>query len=205
VQWAFTSVEGLTMSLLPGLVTKAVTEMRDTLLPVAGADWNVPAAGLEWSCWKTGVHVADSLVYYAAQIIDQPAEGYVPFEISMLSEADPHGLLRTLFVGGVILDRTTAGAGPGDRGFHNYGTSDAAGFAAMGVVETLVHTYDIARALGLDWSPPAGLCAPALGRLFPGAPAGDPSAVLLWCTGRAALGDRPRRTDDWRWDGTVRA
>jgi len=193
------------MSLRPGLVTEAVTEMRDTLRPVAGADWSVPAADLEWSCWKTGVHLADSLVFYAAQIIDQPAEGYVPFEITMLSEADPHGLLRTIFAGGVILDRTAAGAGPGDRGYHVYGTSDADGFAAMGVVETLVHTYDIARALRLDWNPPAGLCAPALARLFPDAPAGDPSAVLLWCTGRAPLGGRPRRAADWRWDGTVRA
>jgi hypothetical protein len=193
------------MPLPPGLVTEAVTEMRDTLAPLTGADWSGPAAGLEWSCWKTGLHVADSLVYYAAQIIDQPAEGYVPFEISMLSEADPRGLVRTIFVGGVILDRTVAGARPGDRGYHNYGTSDADGFAAMGVVETLVHTYDIARGLGREWNPPAALCAPALARLFPDAPAGDPADVLLWCTGRAALGDRPRRTDDWRWDGTVRA
>lgn len=193
------------MSLPPGLVTKAVTEMRETLWPVAGADWSVPAADLEWSCWKTGLHLADSLVFYAAQIIDQPAEGYVPFEVTMLSEADPHGLLRTIVVGGAILNRTVAGAAPGDRGYHVFGTSDADGFAAMGVVETLVHTYDIARALGLDWNPPAGLCAPALARLFPAAPAGDPSAVLLWCTGRAALGDLPRQDDDWRWDGTVRA
>jgi hypothetical protein len=191
------------MSLPPDIVTEAAAEMRATLWPLAGADWSVPAADLEWSCWKTAVHLADSLVFYASQIIDQPAEGYVPFEITMLTEADPRGLLRTISVGGAILQRTVAGAGPGDRGYHVFGASDADGFAAMGVVETLVHTYDIARGLGLDWDPPAGLCAPALGRLFPAAPAGDPTAVLLWCTGRASLGDRPRQAD-WRWDGTVR-
>jgi hypothetical protein len=191
------------MPLPPDIVTEAVAEMRGTLWPLAGADWSVPAADLEWSCWKTAVHLADLLVFYASQIIDQPAEGYVPFEISMLTEADPRGLLRTICVGGAILQRTVAGAGPGDRGYHIFGTSDADGFAAMGVVETLVHTYDIARGLGLDWNPPARLCAPALDRLFPAAPAGDPSAVLLWCTGRASLGDRPRQAD-WRWDGTVR-
>jgi hypothetical protein len=31
-------------------------------------------------------------------------------------------------------------------------------------------------------------------RLFPDAPDGDPAAALLWCTGRIALPDRPRRT-----------
>jgi hypothetical protein len=43
-----------------------------------------------------------------------------------------------------------------------------------------------------DWSVSAGVLA----RLFPDAPGGDPVAVLLWCTGRIALPDRPRRT---RW------
>jgi hypothetical protein len=73
----------------------------------------------------------------------------------------------------------------------------------MGVVETLVHTYDIALGLGLDWRPPARLCAPVLARLFPDAPPGDPSALLLWCTGRITLDGRPRR-EQWRWDATVR-
>jgi hypothetical protein len=193
------------MPVSPDLVGAAVAETRRALLPLADADWNVPAPDMEWSCWKTGVHIADCLVFYAAQIIDQPAEGYVPFEITMLDEAKPDGLLRAIVVGGAILERTVAAASPADRGYHIFGLSDAEGFAAMGVVETLVHTYDIAAGLGLDWHPPAELCPPVLARLFPDAPPGDPSAVLMWCAGRAALGDRPRRTGDWRWDGTVRA
>jgi hypothetical protein len=193
------------MPVPPDLVGAAVAETRRALWPRVAADWSVLAPDLEWSCWKTGVHIADCLVFYASQIIDQPAEGYVPFEITMLDEAKPEGLLRAIVVGGVILERTVAGASPDDRGFHNYGTSDAEGFAAMGVVETLVHGYDIALGLGLDWRPPADLCEPVLARLFPDAPPGDPSAVLLWCAGRTELGDRPRRTGDWQWDGTVRA
>jgi len=185
------------------LVVAAVAETGRALSPRADADWIVPAPDLEWSCWETGVHIADCLVFYASQIIDQPEEGYVPFEITMTSAAKPEGLLRTIVVGGAILQRTVAAAEPGDRGYHIYGTSDAEGFAAMGVVETLVHTYDIAAGLGLDWRPPAELCAPVLGRLFPDAPPGDPSAVLLWCTGRTGFNDQPRRSD-WRWDGTVR-
>ena len=190
------------MPVPPRLVGEAVAETQRALRSRVDADWSVLAADLDWSCWKTGVHIADDLVFYASQIIDQPKEGYVPFEVTMVSGANPEGLLRTIGVCGAILERTVAAARPGDRGYHVYGTSDAEGFAAMGVVETLVHTYDIARGLGLDWAPAAGLCAPVLARLFPDAPPGDPSAVLLWCTGRTVLDGRPRRAQ-WRWDGTV--
>jgi hypothetical protein len=192
------------MPVPPSLVGEAVAASQRALWPVAAADWSVPAPDLAWSCWKTGVHIADDLVYYASQIIDQPAEGYVPFEITMLSDANPEGLLRTIAVCGAILERTVATARPDDRGYHVGGTSDAEGFAAMGVVETLVHTYDITRGLGLEWTPPARLCSPVLTRLFPDAPPGDPSAVLLWCAGRAGVGGRPRRSGDWSWDSTVR-
>jgi hypothetical protein len=81
--------------------------------------------------------------------------------------------------------------------------ADAEGFAAMGAAEVLVHTHDITSGLGLGWAPPPELSAPVLSRLFPDAPAGDPTQVLLWCCGRAALPDRPR-LEAWRWDPTVR-
>lgn len=187
----------------PDLVADAVAEARRALGPAVDSDWSIPATDLDWSCWTTGFHIADCLVFYASQIIDQATEGYVPFEITMTDGANPEGLLRTIVVCGAILQRTVAAAQPGDRGYHNYGTSDAEGFTAMGVVETLVHTYDVATALGLHWRPPAEMCVPVLTRLFPDAPPGDPSDVLMWCTGRTVLDGRPRRTQ-WRWDGTVR-
>ena len=37
----------------------------------------------------------------------------------------------------------------------------------------------------------------------PQAPAGDPSMVLLLCTGRVAMADRPRLAE-WSWDTSVR-
>ena len=75
----------------------------------------------------------------------------------------------------------------------------------MGVVETLIHTLDLVRGLNPEdqWRPPSELAAPVIARLFPHAPGGDPADVLLYCCGRAALGELPRQTQ-WRWDGTVR-
>ncbi len=82
-----------------------------------------------------------------------------------------------------------------------YGTADADGFAAMGVVEALVHTHDILEGLGIrDFEPDPELCDHVLDRLFPHVPRAGaaPWPTLLWATGRAALPDRPRQTV-WRW------
>jgi hypothetical protein len=85
-----------------------------------------------------------------------------------------------------------------------YGVSDPEGFGAMGVVETLVHTHDVAAGFGLPWQPPAGLCARALHRLFPDAPRdAEPWPALLWSTGRGELPGRTR-PETWRWYGEPR-
>ena len=74
---------------------------------------------------------------------------------------------------------------------------------SLGILEVLVHTHDIARGLDVAWVPPDELCDPVVQRLFPDAPPGSPAAVLLWCTGRAPLGNLPRQTT-WGWDSSVR-
>jgi hypothetical protein len=74
----------------------------------------------------------------------------------------------------------------------------------MGVVETLVHTHDVAAALGIGWTPDAGLSGRVLARLFPDAPAGtDRWTTLLWASGRTELPGHPH-LESWRWDGTPR-
>ena len=113
----------------------------------------------------------------------------------------PAGLLQALEACGALLAAMVRTTPPDVRAHHPYGASDPEGFAAMGVVETLVHLHDIAEGLGLGWDPPADLCARALNRLFPDAPTGtEPWPTLLWVTGRAELNGRPRRTE-WRWYG----
>ncbi len=192
------------MTVLPGLVDATTAEMQRALAGSLHSDWGVLAGDLEWSCWQTGVHLADDLFSYASQVLAQPADSYLPVEVTVPDGSTPQDLLRSIAMCGELLRLAAASAHPTVRAWHPYGTSDAEGFTAMGVVEALVHTHDITGGMGVDWKPPHELCASVLPRLFPNAPDGNPSEVLLWCTGRASLGDRSRLTR-WRWDSSVRS
>jgi hypothetical protein len=184
---------------------------RASVAALAGytdVDWQqVPAAELEWSCWRTALHIVDCLYFYTMQVVYGDPGTYLCTELVLDDSASTPRLLAALSAHAELLHSIARSADPGVRAFHNYGVSDAAGFAAMGVVETLIHTFDVVRGLNPaeSWRPPAAVAAPAIARLFPDAPSGDPSDVLLYCCGRAALGELPRKAGDWQWDGTVRA
>jgi Mycothiol maleylpyruvate isomerase N-terminal domain len=191
------------MSVTATQITDATAEMRRVLGATADGNWSARAGDLDWSCWETGAHIADDLFSYASQVIAQPAGGYLPIEARIEAGATPSELLESIVMCGGLLALAVSSASPDARAYHPYGTSDPEGFAAMGVVEVLVHAHDIARGLNLAWVPPNDLCSRVLDRLFPDAPTGSPAEVLLWCTGRAALGSLPRETM-WRWDSSVR-
>ena len=171
-------------------VEQAVAEMVRVLTPYESRDWQVPAGSLEWTCWTTAAHVAHDLLAYAGQVAAQPASAYLPFDVVIRPDATPRDVLQVVDASGRLLGGALAAAGPDTRAWH-WGPTDPAGFAALGVNETLVHTYDITQGLGVGWRPPAPLCAAVLARLFPDAPEGDPVQVLLWSTGRAELEGRP--------------
>ncbi|WP_344212811.1 maleylpyruvate isomerase N-terminal domain-containing protein [Nonomuraea bangladeshensis] len=168
---------------------------------------------MEWTCRETADHLADDLFAYAAQLGPRrpPLDGYVPFAVNARREgapvetirtqpeAGPEGLLQVVEACGALLAAMVRTAPPDVLAHHGFGDADPEGFAAMGLVETLVHTYDLAEGLGLTWEPPAEVCARVLARLFPDAPEDvEPWPALLWATGRAELPGRPRRTE-WRW------
>ncbi len=171
-------------------VEQAVAEMVRVLTPYESRDWQVPAGSLEWSCWTTAAHVAHDLLAYAGQVAAQPGRAYLPFDVIIRPDATPRDVLQVVDASGRLLSGALAAAGPDTRAWH-WGPTDPGGFAALGVNETLVHTYDITQGLGVGWLPPAPLCAAVLARLFPDAPEGDPVQVLLWSTGRGELEGRP--------------
>ncbi|WP_091091762.1 maleylpyruvate isomerase N-terminal domain-containing protein [Micromonospora nigra] len=171
--------------------------MLAVLGPQVGRDWTVAAGGLKWSCWTTAAHVAHDLLAYAGQVAGAPTDGYLPFDLVVSPTATPAEVLEVVRAGAGLLRAAVDTAGPQVRAWH-FGPCDAAGFAAMGVAETLLHTDDIVRGLGVPWRIPPQLAAVVVARLFPDAPAGPAPEVLRWLTGRGTMPGRPRRTS-WTW------
>jgi len=178
-------------------VEEAVAEMAAVLTPQDEVDWQVPAGSLEWSCWETAAHVAHDLLAYAGQVAARVSVGYLPFDLVIAPEAAPQEVLGVVSACGRLLSSAVANAGPGPVAWH-WGMSDAAGFAAMGVAETLVHTYDITQGLEVAWLPPEPLCQLVVDRLLPNSPSGRATEILLWATGRADLRGNPR-VSKWVW------
>jgi len=176
-----------------------------------GGDWSARAGELDWTCWETVEHIADDLVFYAMQLGVPAYPGYLPLEsaarypggepnaIRSDPAAGPEGLLAVLTAAAAVLAAVVRVTPADVRGHHSFGPADPEASAAMGVVETVVHTADVASGLGLDYRPDPALCARVLARLFPEVePAAEPWETLQWATGRIALPGRPRRVG-WRW------
>ncbi len=182
-------------------VEVAVDEMVNVLGPHVAEDWSLPAGSLDWSCWTTAAHVAHDLLAYAGQVAAQPREGYLPYDLTNKPTATPQDLLQVVLASGRLLANAVASASPASRAWH-FGPADPAGFEAMGVAETLLHTSDIAQGMDIEWTPPENLCALVLARLFPDTPRADATSALLWATGR---GDLPghRRVTHWVWKAAL--
>ena len=162
-------------------------------MPFESADWRCRAGSLDWSCWTTAAHVAHDLLAYSGQLAARSDDAYLPFDLKVRDDASARDLLRIVTGSGRLLSSALAASDPSLRAWH-WGPTDPSGFAALGVNETLMHTFDITTGLGIAWHPPEALCKAVLGRLFPDAPEGDPVRVLLWSTGRAELPGRPQVT-----------
>jgi uncharacterized protein (TIGR03083 family) len=173
-----------------------------TLRTEVGRDWRTAVGTGIWTARATAEHLGDTLISYAAQIVVQPDDRYVPMA-SDGRDGKPADLLDFVRAGAGILAATVRTAGDDVRAFHPSGMADPEGFAGMGCVELLVHGEDIARGLGLALDPPPAVCERVLARMFPEVAeetAGDAWDGLLWATGRIELPDHERRTS-WRWRG----
>ncbi|MEU4235453.1 maleylpyruvate isomerase N-terminal domain-containing protein [Nonomuraea sp. NPDC026600] len=197
-------------------VRRVVALAIDTLRGADHHAWEAKAGTLKWTCWETLEHLADDLFTYAARfgLAKPPMSALLPFRTSsdrsggpenvifVERDSGPEGLLTILEACGGLLASVLHTAPSTTVAYHVFGPSDPEGFAAMAVVETLVHLHDIAQGLNLEWSPPRELCERVLKRLFPHVAIDcDVWETLLWATGRTALPDRPRLTE-WRWYGT---
>jgi hypothetical protein len=178
-------------------VVQATNAVLDLLLPEVDGDWSARAGDLEWTCQETAAHVAHDLAAYAAQLAGSVQDGYLSFDVVISREAPPTEALRVVNACGRLLSESVAAAPATVRAWH-WGPTDATGFAAMGIGELLVHAYDIACGLGVDWRPPRELAGVVVSRLLDATYGDDPTSVLLWATGRGDLAGQ-ERVKDWAW------
>jgi hypothetical protein len=178
-------------------IAAAVGAAEDVLGPLVDRDWAVPAGDLEWTCAQTAVHAANCLAKYAAQLAGRVDDAYLRFRLVVAPHEAPGEILRILGSAGRLL-AAAVDAAPDDARAWHWGRADRSGFAAMGIGELLVHTYDIASGLGVDWQPPATLAGGVLARLMPHVAPDDAATALLAATGRIALAGRPP-AGEWVW------
>ncbi|MFJ4360599.1 GNAT family N-acetyltransferase [Streptomyces massasporeus] len=185
---------------------QAVAECVGLLGAVAEREWEGVRAGrLEWDCRRTAVHIAEDLIAYAGQLAGREQDGYSPFELSMEEDSGNADVLRVIGTTGALLAAAIRTAPRHVRAFHPYPfrSANREGFAAMGVVEVLLHTHDIAEGLGVPYEPAPELCDFVLTRIFPHVqPGPTPWPTLLWATGRGELAGRAPLTE-WRWNNNL--
>lgn len=181
-------------------VAEAVAGAVGVLRGAVERDWDAGAGGLEWSVRETVEHIANAFLKYAGRLAAGAKDRRANFVLTA-DGTDNEGLLQVLELTSALLTAAIRTAPPQARAFHPYPfqSADRTGFAAMGVTEVMLHTYDAAQGLGIAYEPPAHLCTGVLTHLFPHVrPAADPWQTLLWATGRGDLPDRPRVTG-WHW------
>ncbi|HEY7102512.1 MAG TPA: hypothetical protein VH573_12810 [Mycobacteriales bacterium] len=167
-------------------VTEVVGEVDAVLAAVPAHGWHRHAAYVDWSCWRTAEHVAGVLAHYAGQVVGRPRDHYVAFGFDTGRARTAAELREVVQVAGGLLAAAVRVADPDALGWHPHGMLRPAGFAAVGAAEALVHTYDIAAALGLPWIPAEDLTRLILDAVFPAAGPGPTADLLLRQTGRAA-------------------
>lgn len=196
----------------PDDLRRAAALGRAALEPALDRDWTTLAREMEWSCRQTLDHLPDALLFYAANLATAATERR-PHPRNGDPARSVAELLTILESAAALLAAIAEAAPPGTRAFHPAGRADPEGFLAMGCTEILLHTDDIAAALGVPFRPPADLCERVTRRIFPWAPIdADPWDALRWAAGRIALPDQARLDANWwwhcaplaEWDGSVK-
>ena len=125
-----------------------------TLGAAVDRDWSVRAGTLTWSCWKTLDHLVDVLFSYAFQIAARTEADVLPFqELHASVDASPVGLVGGLRAAGNLFAAIVR-ATPDDAEVTWMGEKvPLAAWPERSTRELVLHTYDIATGLGIDFTP----------------------------------------------------
>jgi predicted RNA-binding Zn-ribbon protein involved in translation (DUF1610 family) len=180
---------------------RAIRTMGDVLEPLSARDWSVPAGTLDRTCRETLAHLGHELLAYATNVAGRPQDSYLTPELVTLDDLPVSAMLPAVETCGGLLVTALLAATPNLPTWHSR-PNDVSGFAALGVAEVVLHTYDITRGLKVNWWPPAKFSTRILARLAPEEATRQqqktgkrhhPTQVLLRYTGR--LGD----VGPWQW------
>jgi hypothetical protein len=188
-------------------VTLVAQELAEVLEPTVNLDWEIATPDLDWTQSQTAIHTMRACLEYSYQVVGKRLDTYQPILFDKKEKATPPEYLPMITTAARVLEKVVKDADPADRAWHAYGTSDAVGFAAMGVVEVSIHTYDLAKGFGIDFMPNSDAAKFAIDRIFSGTteyPAHQSQGeLLLWLAGRTELSGVPRR-QGWKWNGAPR-
>ena len=188
-------------------VTKVADELVEVLQPTVNLDWEIKTPDLDWTQSQTAIHTMRACLEYSYQVVGKRIDTYQPVLFEKKEKATPAEYLPMIATAARVLEKVVKDADPSDRAWHAYGISDAVGFAAMGVVEVSVHTYDLAKGFGIDFVPDNQAAEFAIKRIFSGTteyPAHKSQGeLLLWLAGRIELSGVARRSG-WKWNGVPR-
>jgi hypothetical protein len=188
-------------------VNLAAEELHKTLLPTTDLDWESKTPDLDWTQAQTAIHTMRACLEYSYQVVGKRMDTYQPVLFEKKPQAKPIEYLTMISTAAKVLQKVVSSASLDDRAWHAYGVSDPVGFAAMGVIEVSVHTYDLAKGFGIDFVPNTLASEFAINRVFSGTVEfpnfESHGQLLLWLAGRIELSGVVRRSG-WKWNGTPR-
>jgi len=192
-------------------VVVAADELAKVITPLLDLDWESKTPDLDWTQSQTAIHTMRACLEYSSQVVGKKMDSYQPVLIDKKEIAKPSDYPLMIQTAARNLQKVVAMADINDRAWHTAGVSDPIGFAAMGVVEVSVHTYDLALGFGVEFTPLDLPCEFAIKRLFadtvdisnPDFYKKSYGEQMLWYAGRISLADQKRR-EGWRWNGLVR-
>lgn len=196
-----------TLKISSSWVGVVADELTQTLSSTDRLDWEIKTPDLDWTQSQTAIHTMRACLEYSYQVVGQRIDTYQPILFEKKDKAIPGEYFKMISTAANILEKVVCASSPSDRAWHAYGVSDSIGFAAMGVVEVAVHTYDLAKGFGIDFTPNNLAAEFAINRIFSGTieyPKFESyGQLLLWLAGRIELSGEPRRIG-WKWNGVPR-
>ena len=182
-------------------------DLVQTLTPTVDLNWESQTPDLDWTQSQTAIHTMRAALEYSYQVVGMRMDSYQPVLFEKKEKATPADYLPMILTAAKVLQKVVKDSDVNDRAWHAYGVSDPIGFAAMGVVEISVHTYDLARGFGIEFLPDHIASEFAIERLFSGTTEypqyKNHGELLLWLAGRIELSGHARR-QNWKWNGTPR-